>query len=309
MVKVAALYKFVLVDDTEALRKILLNLTKKLKGTLIIGKEGLNGTIAGATENIAEFITKLHEIPCFASGLELKCSFTQEVPFLRMKVKIKEEIVTMKAGTIDPVCYRGKYVAPRDWNELITREDAIVIDTRNDYEYEIGRFTGALNPNTQTFREFPAFVEKHLKDKKVPIPMYCTGGIRCEKSTAYLNMLGFINVYHLHGGILKYLEEIPEAESLWEGECFVFDERVSVIHGLKQGRYDQCFACRYPVSEKDKLSVHYKKGESCPRCYLRQTEKNKQRARERQKQMELARVGNYKHLGRDTSMEQEDSVS
>ena len=298
MIKVVALYKFVFVKDTFTLRETLQNLTKKLKGTLIIGKEGLNGTIAGKVEYIDEFILKLQELPDFTSGLELKYSFTGDAPFLRMKIKIKQEIVTMGAGEINPVCYRGKYVSPKDWNALIIRKDVTIIDTRNDYEYEIGRFKGALNPNMQTFREFPAFVKKYLKDKETPIPMYCTGGIRCEKSTAFLNMQGFKNVYHLHGGILKYLEEIPAEESLWEGECFVFDDRVSVIHGLKQGNYDQCFACRYPVSAKDKLSTHYEKGKSCPRCYLKQTEKNRQRAEERQKQMELAKIGNYKHLGR-----------
>jgi UPF0176 protein len=227
-----------------------------------------------------------------------KESYEQEMPFYRSKVKLKKEIVTMGIDSIDPKKIVGTYVTPQDWNALISDPEVLLIDTRNDYEVQIGGFKNAINPETETFREFPDYVKEHLDpEKHKKVAMYCTGGIRCEKSTAYLKEQGFDDVYHLQGGVLKYLEEVPVEQSLWEGECFVFDNRVAVNHDLEKGQYDQCYACRYPITEEEKNSKHYQKGVSCPHCYDKVNEKQRQRFAEREKQVQLAKQRGEEHIG------------
>ena len=296
---VAALYKFVVLHDYEAMQQPLLDacVQEGIKGTLLLAEEGINGTISGTRKAIDNLFAFLRQDPRLAD-IDHKESLDEKQPFYRMKVKLKKEIVTMGINGIDPKRLVGRYVEPKNWNALISDPDVIVIDTRNDYECNIGSFEGAKNPETKTFREFPAYVEKNLditKNKKVA--MFCTGGIRCEKSTAYLLEQGFEEVYHLQGGILKYLEEIPVQESLWRGECFVFDNRVAVTHDLEVGSYDQCHGCRHPITEQQKASRHYQRGVCCPLCYEQLTEEQKIRFSERQKQMDLAKSRNQVHLG------------
>ena len=303
-VVVAALYRFVALPDFEDLRQPLLDLMidSEVKGTLLLASEGINGTIAGSRAGIDRVLAWLQRDTRF-EGLEAKESCVNEMPFYRTKVKLKKEIVTMGVDNIDPNDIVGTYVEPRDWNALISDPDVLVLDTRNDYEVEIGSFEHAINPKTASFRELPDYVAEHLDPtvhKKVA--MFCTGGIRCEKSTAFLKQQGFDEVYHLKGGILKYLEEVPEAESKWQGECFVFDNRVTVNHQLEKGHYDQCHACRRPITEEDKLSPRYQKGISCHHCHDQQTQRQKQRYSEREKQIELARRRGESHIGE--SMEQ-----
>ncbi|CAC9451236.1 Rhodanese domain protein UPF0176 [uncultured Gammaproteobacteria bacterium] len=299
MFTVCALYQFVRLDDFEKFRTPLCALMADLeiKGTLLLALEGLNGTVAGTQDAIDKLVQFLEDDGRF-NNLEIKFSQAKKLPFKRLKVKLKKEIVTLGVEHIDPLSSVGTYVKPKDWNTLINDPDVVLIDTRNDYEYGIGSFKGAINPNTETFREFPAYTKENLeqyRDKKVA--MFCTGGIRCEKSTAYLKSQGFKSVYHLHGGVLKYLEEMDEAESLWEGECFVFDERVAVKHNLEQGQYDQCHACRYPITAADKQHQHYEKGISCPRCHGTRSEDQLSRYKERQHQIELAKVRGEEHIG------------
>jgi len=296
---VAALYKFVSLPDYQDFAPRLKERCDQLglKGTLLLAEEGINGTVAGSREAIDGLLAFLKQDARFAQ-LEHKESFFEGTPFYRMKVKLKKEIVTMGVNGIDPQKIVGTYVKPQDWNALISDPEVVVIDTRNSYEYAIGTFERAIDPQTETFREFPAYVAKNLnpaKHKKVA--MFCTGGIRCEKSTAYLKEQGFEEVYHLEGGILKYLEEVPESESLWRGQCFVFDNRVAVNHSLQKGDYDQCHGCRHPITEDDKLSPQYMAGVSCPRCYEKLTDEQKQRFSERQKQIELAKARNELHIG------------
>lgn len=298
-VVVCALYHFVRLDDYEKLREPLLQVMQDahVRGTLILACEGINGTIAGSREGVAAVLDWLKNDPRLA-GLDHKESFDDEIPFYRAKVKLKKEIVTMGVEGIDPNRTVGTHVKPRDWNALICDPDVLLIDTRNRYEVEIGTFANAVDPGTESFREFPDYVKANLdpaKHKK--IAMFCTGGIRCEKSTAFLKENGFEEVYHLEGGILKYLEEVPESESLWRGECFVFDNRVAVNHQLEKGGYDQCHACRLPITEDDKLSDKYEKGVSCPRCYDRIPAQDRQRFREREKQITLASQRGESHLG------------
>ena len=296
---VAALYRFVRIDTPETLRKPLLERMTHhgIKGTLLLASEGINGTIAGTRTAIDALITWLKRDARF-QNLSYKESYCDAMPFTRAKVKLKAEIVTMGIANIDPHQVVGTYVEPRDWNTLIRDPDVVVVDTRNDYEVEIGTFNRAINPNTTTFREFPAFVEQKLDPAKMPkVAMFCTGGIRCEKSTAYLREHGFDEVYHLRGGILKYLEEIPQEESEWQGECFVFDERVTVNHALRRGQYDQCHACRRPVSDADKHSDKYTAGASCPYCYDKVSDVNKGRFLEREKQVDLAASRGAVHIG------------
>lgn len=298
-VVVAALYKFVALPDFQALREPLLDacIGAGVKGTLLLAEEGINGTIAGNREAIDSVLTYLKQDVRFVD-IDHKESLDESIPFYRMKVKLKTEIVTMGVGGIDPNSLVGRYVEPKDWNALITDPEVTVIDTRNDYECDIGSFVGAIDPRTKTFRDMPAYVEQHLDPKKnKKIAMFCTGGIRCEKSTAYLLQQGFEEVFHLQGGILKYLEEVPKQESLWQGECFVFDNRVAVDHDLNVGSYDQCHGCRHPITENDKLSAHYQKGVCCPLCYDQLTADQKARFSERQKQVELANARNEPHLG------------
>ncbi|MDR7146078.1 rhodanese-related sulfurtransferase [Rhizobium sp. BE258] len=296
---VAALYHFVSVPRFESLREPLQALCQDngVKGTLLLAHEGINGTIGGPDEGVRTVLAYLRAQPEFAT-LEHKESRASKMPFLRMKVKLKKEIVTMGVENIDPNKVVGTYVAAKDWNELISDPDTIAIDTRNDYETAIGVFRGAVDPQTKTFREFPDWVRNnpglHNKPK---IAMYCTGGIRCEKATAFMKEQGFDEVYHLKGGILKYLEEVPQEESLWEGACFVFDERVSVEHGLKEGEHKLCHACRNPITAEEITSPHYEEGVSCSHCYGTRSEEDRLRYRQRQHQIALARKRGQKHIG------------
>jgi len=298
---ICALYKFTRLDDFEEIQLPLRSFLDSLsvKGTLLLAREGINGTISGTKVSLEKVLDYLQSDPRFLD-LEFKFSYSKKIPFKRLKVKLKKEIVTMGLTEIDPTHSAGTYVKPKDWNELINDPDVVLIDTRNNYEYEIGSFKGAINPNTETFREFPSFTKNTLeqyRDKK--IAMFCTGGIRCEKSTAYLKSEGFKNVFHLQGGILKYLEEVNEDESLWEGECFVFDDRVAVKHNLEQGQYDQCHACRFPITEEDTMHPHYEKGASCPRCFGTKNSSQMSRYREREKQVKLAKLRGEEHIGDD----------
>ena len=303
MLTICALYKFTRLDDFEKIQsslKIFLD-SLNIKGTLLLAREGVNGTIAGDNVCIMKSLDYLQKDERL-SGLEYKLSYSEKPPFKRLKVKLKKEIVTLGVSDIDPTHSSGTYVKPADWNELINDPDVVLIDTRNNYEFEIGSFKGSINPNTETFREFPAYTKNNLekyRDKK--IAMFCTGGIRCEKSTAYLKSKGFENVFHLQGGILKYLEEVKEDESLWEGECFVFDDRVAVKHNLELGKYDQCHACRFPITDEDKEHPHYEKGASCPRCYGTKNSSQVSRYREREKQVQLAKSRGESHIGDDAN--------
>jgi len=298
---VCALYKFVALENFEAMRAPLLATMEKneVRGTLLLALEGINGTIAGPQQGIDTVLSYLKS-DTRLSEVSYKLSFNEVNPFQRTKVKLKKEIVTMGVEGIDPNLVVGTYVKPQDWNALISDPDVIVVDTRNDYEVEIGTFKDALNPDTETFREFPQYVKDNLDNTKhKKVAMYCTGGIRCEKSTAYLKEQGFDEVYHLEGGILKYLEEVPKEESLWEGECFVFDGRVAVNHDLEQGQYDQCFACRFPLTEDEMKSEHYVKGVSCHRCHENVTDEQRARFAERERQIQLAEQRGENHIGGD----------
>ena len=299
---VAALYCFARLPQYESLREPLAELccSNGIKGTLLLAAEGINGTVAGTQPAIEKLVAYITAIPELANP-ELKYSHASEMPFYRMKVRLKREIVTMGVDGIDPLNSVGTYIAPKDWNALIADEDTVVVDTRNDYEYAIGTFEGALDPNTKTFREFPEWVEQNrdkLEGKK--IAMFCTGGIRCEKATAFVKGLGFDDVFHLKGGILKYLEEVPSEESMWNGECFVFDERVAIGHGLTESDIELCRACRRPVTAEDKLSTFFEEGISCAGCYDERTPEDRARFAEREKQVKLAKLrgSSHKHIGR-----------
>jgi UPF0176 protein len=296
---VAALYRFVRLDDYESMREPLLNFCTErgVKGTLLLAHEGVNGTISGSKTAIADVLSYLRSDDRL-SDLDCKFSYHEELPFLRMKVKLKREIVTMGLEDIDPNQSVGRYASPVEWNELIDDPECLVIDTRNDYEVEIGSFRGAINPGTKSFRDFPAWVDENLDPQKhKKVAMFCTGGIRCEKSTSLLVSKGFDDVWHLKGGILNYLEETLESSTRWEGECFVFDNRVAVNHQLEKGQYDQCFACRFPLDDAQKQSPLYVPGVSCPRCHDAHSEGQKKRFSERQRQMALARERGEVHLG------------
>ncbi|MDI7860444.1 rhodanese-related sulfurtransferase [Rhizobiaceae bacterium n13] len=296
---VAALYHFASFPRFQSVREPLQTLCDEqgVKGTLLLAHEGINGTIAGPEAGIRAVLAWLRAQPEFA-GLEHKESWASKMPFLRMKVRLKKEIVTMGVENIDPNHIVGTYVAPQDWNALISDPETIVIDTRNDYETAIGIFKGAVDPNTKTFREFPDWVRNNTGlHNKPKIAMYCTGGIRCEKATAFMKEQGFDEVYHLKGGILKYLEEVPPEESLWEGACFVFDERVSVTHGLEEGEHRLCHACRYPLTAEDTTSPKYEAGVSCPHCHDSRTDEDRLRYRQRQHQIALAKKRGQRHIG------------
>ena len=298
---IAALYKFVALSAPHQVREQLLPVCEEngITGTILLAKEGINGTVAGSARGIENLIGWLNQKAEF-SGIDVKYSHAEEPPFYRMKVRLKKEIVTMGVEDLDPEKNAGTYVEPADWNALIERDDVIVVDTRNDYEVAIGTFTGAENPNTTSFRELPGWVEDKLKaNPDTPVAMFCTGGIRCEKSTALLKSRGYENVYHLKGGILKYLETVPKEDSLWEGECFVFDHRVSVGHGLEVGQYDMCHACRMPIDENDQADSRYEKGVSCPHCFDSSKPEQKARFAERQRQIDLARSRNETHIAAD----------
>ena len=299
---VAALYKFVTLDDYVQLREPLLQtlVANDVKGTLLLAEEGINGTVSGSRAGIDAVLAWLRADPRLVD-IDHKESYCAEQPFYRTKVKLKKEIVTLGVPGVDPNQRVGTYVEPQDWNALVDDPEVLVIDTRNDYEVGIGSFRGAIDPKTKSFRDFPAYIREHFdpaRHKKVA--MFCTGGIRCEKASSFMLQEGFPEVFHLKGGILKYLEEVPAAESRWEGECFVFDNRVTVTHELAEGAYDQCHACRNPVSPQDMQSPHYSPGISCPHCWDSLSEKTRAGARERQKQIELARLRNEPHpIGRD----------
>ena len=301
--QVAALYRFVRLEDFENLRAPLLAFceARGIRGTLLLAEEGINGTIAGTEQAVSEVLAYLRSDNRLAD-LDCKFSYNKDRPFLRMKVKLKKEIVTMGRPGIDPNQCVGRYATPEQWNALVDDPECLVIDTRNDYEVEIGTFQGAINPNTTSFREFPEWVEENLdpsKHKKVA--MFCTGGIRCEKSTSLLVSMGFEDVWHLQGGILNYLEKTPVEQTRWDGECFVFDSRVSVDHHLKKGSYDQCYACRFPIDVAQKASDLYVPGVSCPRCHDAHSDEQKQRFTERQKQISLAKARGEAHIGADAT--------
>ncbi len=296
---VCALYHFARIDDPAALQGKLQPLCDQqaILGTLLLAHEGINGTIAGSRTGINTVLNFIRSQPGLAA-LEHKESLADGQPFYRMKVRIKKEIVTMGIPDVDPSDVVGTYVTPQDWNTVISDPETIVIDTRNDYEVRIGTFKNAIDPQTQSFRQFPNYVQAHYdpgKHKKVA--MFCTGGIRCEKASAYMKKLGFEEVYHLKGGILKYLEEVPAEQSLWQGECFVFDQRVSVKHGLEIGDYVLCPSCRHPISETDRQSALYEEGVACPVCAENLSDEKRAAGRERQKQIKLAEARGERHIG------------
>ena len=284
---VAALYRFVPWEDYHSHRQPLLDQLQALgiRGTLLLAREGINGTIAGTGEAIDAIVDYLRRDSRLAD-LEVKRSRCDQMPFKRTRVRLKKEIVTMGVDGIDPLQAVGTYVEPEQWNALISDPDVTVIDTRNDYEVAIGSFSGARNPKTGSFREFPQYVATHLDpDQHRKIAMYCTGGIRCEKSTALLKQQGFDQVYHLRGGILKYLEVIPEEDSMWQGDCFVFDRRVALGHGLVESDHQMCFACGWPVNAADRAHQDYRPGIHCPRCVGELTEDQRHRFAQRQQQL------------------------
>jgi UPF0176 protein len=302
-VTVAALYRFARFPDPAALRAPILALCREhaIKGTLLLAREGINSTVAGSAEAIAALLDHLRTLPDCAD-LEVKFSLADEMPFHRMKVRLKAEIVTMGEPDIDPLQDTGHYVDPAEWNALISDPDVVLIDTRNGYEVAIGTFQGATDPQTASFRDFPAWFRQQREallgaGRKPKVAMFCTGGIRCEKSTAFLKSEGVDEVFHLKGGILKYLELVPAEQSLWQGECFVFDDRVSVGHGLVPGDYELCRACRRPLGANDRASPHYEEGASCPACHSQRSEAQREGYRERHRQELLAKARGTAHVG------------
>ena len=303
MFKVAALYKFSEIDNPLEIQISLKKTLKELSiyGTILVGSEGINGTIAAKEkENLNRALIYLRGLKGF-EDLDIKFSDSKKNPFIRLKIKLKDEIVTIGDKSIDPVKTVGEYVKPEDWNSLLQEDDILLIDTRNDYEYSIGTFRDSINPKTKKFRDFPKwlkeqdFTKEDKNNKKVA--MFCTGGIRCEKASSLMKNEGFKKVYHLKGGILKYFESVSKDKSLWDGECFVFDDRVSVKHDLSIGDYDMCHGCRMPITENDKKTKKYIRGVACPNCFDQTTEEQKSRYKSRQKQIELAKQRNQKHLG------------
>ncbi|MET0378449.1 MAG: rhodanese-related sulfurtransferase [Spongiibacteraceae bacterium] len=297
-VVVAALYKFVTLEDFHELRQPLLDacLDAGIRGSLLLAHEGINGTIAGSREGVDRVLAYLRSDPRLAD-IDEKESLDDNQPFLRMKVKLKKEIVTLGVEGIDPNQLVGTYVEAKDWNTVIADPEVLVLDTRNDYEVKAGSFRGAINPNTETFREFPQFTQQFDPARHKKVAMFCTGGIRCEKASAYMLQQGFDEVFHLKGGILKYLEEVPAEQSLWEGECFVFDHRVTVDHALQKGSYELCHGCGWPVSAVEKQLPQFEYGVCCAHCAATVTEEQKLRFRERRKQIELAKARGEQHIG------------
>ncbi|MDB5884683.1 MAG: Rhodanese domain protein [Polaromonas sp.] len=303
----AALYKFVELPDFADMQAPLLASCESqgVKGTLLLAPEGINGTIAGSQEGVQAVLAFLRRDPRLAM-LEHKEAYAAHMPFYRMKVRLKREIVTLGVPDVHPALMAGRYIKPQEWNALLDKPGLVLIDTRNDYEVAIGSFTQAINPQTKSFSELPAWVEREMapgghlapvNGKNPQVAMFCTGGIRCEKSTAFLRSKGFEDVYHLEGGILKYLETMPEDQSQWQGECFVFDERVSVGHGVKPGNFTLCRSCRDPLSAQDRQSPLYELGVSCPHCHAKTTDSQKQGYRERQHQVEMAETRRIAHIG------------
>ena len=303
MFKVAALYKFSEIDNPLEIQISLKKTLKELSiyGTILVGSEGINGTIAAEDKaNLNRALIYLRGLKGF-EDLDIKFSDSKKNPFIRLKIKLKDEIVTIGDKSIDPIKTVGEYVKPEDWNSLLQEDDILLIDTRNDYEHSIGTFRDSINPKTKKFRDFPKwlkeqdFTNEDKNNKKVA--MFCTGGIRCEKASSLMKNEGFKKVYHLKGGVLKYFEYVSKDKSLWDGECFVFDDRVSVKHDLSIGDYDMCHGCRMPITENDKKTKKYIQGVACPNCFDQTTEEQKSRYKSRQKQMELAKQRNQKHLG------------
>jgi len=296
----AAFYKFVSLPDFADLKAPLLAFCeeREVTGTILLAAEGVNGTIAGDADRVRQVLDYLRRDPRL-KDLEHKESGASRRPFYRMKVRLKREIVTMGVPNVDPTRMAGTYVKPQDWNKLLEDPDVVVVDVRNDYEVALGTFAGAVNPETRSFSELPAWVRENNGLREKPkVAMFCTGGIRCEKSTAFLRSEGFAEVYHLQGGILKYLETIPENESRWQGECFVFDERVAVGHGLKPGNHDLCRSCRNPIGAAEKQSEFFVEGVSCPACHGQKSAQKQASLRERQRQVELAKQRGYRHIGK-----------
>ena len=303
-VTVAAFYKFIHLSDPVSVRRDLQKACESagILGTILIAHEGINGTVCASREGICALMAHFADSPYF-SDIQPKYSFAEEPAFYRMKVRLKREIVTMGQPDIDPENSVGTYVSPQDWNALISASDTLVIDTRNRYEVAIGTFENAVDPETASFRDFPAWIDNYLADlpeEKRPknIAMFCTGGIRCEKATSYLRARGYENVFHLEGGILKYLETMPAENSAWRGECFVFDQRVSVKHGLAPGAYSQCHACRTPLTQEDKQRASFEHGVSCLHCIDAHDDTDRARFRERQKQIRLSKERGQAHIGK-----------
>ncbi len=300
--RVAALYRFAAIADCQAVRDQLEALCRpEVRGTLLVAHEGLNGTIAGPEAAVDRVLDGIRALPGFAA-LDVKFADAATMPFHRLKVRIKPEIVTMGQPDLDPAANAGTYVAPADWNDLIRQPDVVVIDTRNDYEAAVGAFEGAIQPNTRGFRDFPDWFRTEgralLAGPNPPkVAMYCTGGIRCEKATAFLKAEGVQDVFHLEGGILRYLETTPPSDSLWQGECFVFDERVAVGHGLSEGTHSLCRGCRMPVSPEGRTSPRYIEGIACDRCADSRTEEDRARYLERARQVEIAARRGVAHIG------------
>ncbi len=302
-ITVAALYRFSAFADPAAMQPDIaaLCIAQGVRGTILLAHEGVNGTIAGSSAGIDGVITYLRTLPGCVD-LDVKYSHAEKMPFYRLKVRVKKEIVTLGIDGIDPKRQVGTYVQAEDWNALIADPDTILIDTRNDYEVAIGSFEGAIDPKTKAFSDFPEWFRANrdtmTSDAKTPkFAMFCTGGIRCEKSTAFLKAQGIEDVYHLEGGILRYLETVPEAESKWHGECFVFDDRVSVKHGLELGSMQLCRACRRPLAAQDKASPLYVEGVSCPSCHSERSADDRGRFAQRQLQIKLSKQRGEQHIG------------
>lgn len=296
---IAAFYKFVSLPDYEQMRAPLGAYCRAhgVKGTILLATEGINGTIAGSRTGIDKVFAYLRE-DVRLTDVVAKESSADFIPFHRMKVKLKKEIVTLRED-VDPTDEVGTYVAPDDWNDLISDPDVLLIDMRNDFEVQIGSFEGAINPETESFSEIVEYAREKLDpEKQKKVAMFCTGGIRCEKATSFFLKEGFENVYHLQGGILNYLEKVPQTATKWHGELFVFDERVTVDHDLQPGSYQLCRACWHPLSSAEIQSRHYEEGVSCPHCFAELTDEKKARLRERQKQVKLAEERGELHIGR-----------
>ena len=308
---VVTFYKFIELDDIEKLRDRAFKIChdQNLTGTILLASEGINATLSGELENLNNFLNFLKQDQRFAD-IKPKFSETDETPFHRLKVKIKSEIVTMGREEAKPTIATGEHIDPKTWNELITDPEVIVIDTRNNYEYKVGTFQKAISPETNNFREFPEFVEENLDPKQhKKIAMFCTGGIRCEKASAYLKEQGFEEVYQLNGGILNYLETVSPEESLWEGECFVFDHRVAINEDLAPGNHELCYGCRHPLSPEDRQSEKYQPGVSCPYCYDQLTKQQRDRFAERWRQEKIARQRQQKHVGAEMPQQSHNSSS
>ena len=302
-----AFYHFIALDNIKTLKTIIQDYCdhKLIKGTILLAHEGINGTISGEEDEILRFHKFIKNDQKFSDvfkNLEYKSSWSNENPFYRMKVRLKKEIVALGIPEVSPTIKVGKYIEPEDWDNLINDPEITLIDTRNNYEVDIGTFKNAINPRTTSFREFPEYVKKNLNPKKnKKIAMFCTGGIRCEKASSYMIEEGFAEVYHLKGGILKYLEELPKEKSLWQGECFVFDQRVAVTAELKEGQYSQCYACRHPLSSEEMKSDNYNEGISCSYCIKKTSKVKKNNLQERQKQINLAKARGEEHIGKQIS--------